>query len=810
MRRTPLAVPALLLAPLLWVELVRALVGAPLRPADLLARLLFVASTLALARAGAPRPAGDGRWAWPWPSAAVVAVALAAALWYALGGATLAAWALVAAAYAALTWAVQVLRAPLPRLARPLLPLVAAGLVGLAAVALVQVEGRFSDEELFVAVEALSLGGLWWWLWVASGALTRALARPALRGRMLSPPRVGLTLALVALASGGAAWLSLRAYQASFFPATAPAFAGITAEAPMRCGEVPAPARTYEGRAVFARLLALLDRHPFKGAPEYGMLALGYGDRARAEAFRAQLLAEAVAGRFSGPANSVKYIQYEAAARVYYYDRVRAAFPSLFTPEEEATVAAWFAAINRRALTVEWVDWAYSMALGAWPEGPYANQESGSGLLAILTATGLGDPALDARNQDYLARNPGGWELRFRNTDDAVIYQPEWITNALYRRLAGAPAPDAQLRRSVDWLFAQALPDGAPLRYNYPEAQSSDGSAYLAATLLGDPRYLWLAGRALEGRAATLGYTGSQPGVEAPMDGVGAAPTLGSCLLFSDSGMPNQAGPLAPDKIVLRDGWEASSTYALLNLRFTGWHRYKATNTLALVYGGGPLVAEQLEGETPAWMPRGRRYFRDKRIPRENLSGLLVGRIGLDAVTARLTGIGDAWAQDPPFYAEVEAFVTAGAYDHSVTTLHDWNGWTQRRALWLYHGGPLIVYDQAEGPAGTPAAISWNLPAATLAAPGRVSLAGGASPAELVVLGAGATTATPQPGGALRLIAAPAAPGRIAQVSVLLTGPWEGAEVTLGAAGTEVLISKGARRLVVPLDGALPGARLES
>lgn len=798
MRRASLAAPALLLAPPLWAELVRALIGAPLSPGDTLARLLFVAVVLALAWAGAPRLATAG-WTWPWPAAAVAALALVAALWYAVAGTTAAAWVLLITAYPALVWAADVLRAPLPRLLRPLLPLAMAALVGLATVTLTQVEGRFSDEELFVAVEVVSLGGLWWWLWLGAGALTRLLPRPELPGRALARPRVWLTLWLVALAVGGSAWLSLRAYQASFFPTTAPGFAGITTAAPMRCGEVAPDARTYEGREVYTRLLALLEQHPNKGAPEYGMLALGTGERARAEDFRAQLLAEAREGRFSGAANSVKYIQYEAAARVYYYDRVRAVFPGLFTPEDENAVAAWFAAVNRRALTVEWVDWAYSMALGAWPEGPYANQESGAGLLAILSATGLADPELEARNRDYLARNPGGWALRFRVTDDAVIYQPEWMTNALYQRRTGAPADDIQVRRSIDWLFAQALPDGMPLQYNYPLAQSSDGPAYLAATLLNDPRYLWLAGRALEGRAATLGYTGSQPGADAPLEGVGAAPTLGSCLIFGDSGMPNQVGPLAPDKVVLRDGWSAASTYALLNLRFTGWHRYKATNTLSLVYRGGPLVAEQLEGETPSWMPRGRRYFRDKRIPRENLSGLLVGRAGLDAVTARLTGIGGAWAQDPPFYAEVEAFTTAGAYDHSVTTLRGWNGWSQRRSLWLYHGGPLVVYDQAEGPAGTPAAISWSLPAATVVAPDRMRLDGGGSPAELVILGAGAITATPQPGGALRVIAAPASPGRIGQVGVLLDGAWTGAEARLADDGSEVLISKGERQLAIPL-----------
>jgi hypothetical protein len=29
-----------------------------------------------------------------------------------------------------------------------------------------------------------------------------------------------------------------------------------------------------------------------------------------------------------------------------------------------------------------------------WPEGPYENQENGAGLLALLEAEGLADPAL--------------------------------------------------------------------------------------------------------------------------------------------------------------------------------------------------------------------------------------------------------------------------------------------------------------------------------------------------------------------------------------------------------------------------------
>ena len=791
----------LLVAPLAWIEAVRWLVGAPLALASIPGHALFVAATLAATWAGAPLATTGRAWRWPWPSAAVVAVAALAALWYGVSGTTPAAWALVAAGYAILIWATKVATADLPRWLRPALPLASALLAGLSTVALGQIEGRFSDEEFFVALQALALAGLWWWLWLASHRLA-AFARPAMPARTLALPRPRVLAPIVALGLAVAATFTWQAYLHSFFPAQAPSYAGITSEEPFLCGSVPASAQTYDGRTVFTRMLELVAAHPQKGAPEYGMLALGSGEVAWAQQFRTQMLAEADAGKFTGPANSVKYIQFEASGRVYYYDRVRAAFPSLFSADDDRRVRAWFAAINRRALTVEWVDWTYSLALGNWPEGPYANQESGAGLLAILNATGLADPALVARNQSYLERHPGGWDVRFRNTDDAVMYEPDWINNAYYQHLAGGGAPPAQVRRSVEWLLLQSLPDGAPLQYNYPFAESSDGAASLAAQMLNDPRYLWLAGRALEGRTATIGYTGAQPGVEQPLELVAQAPTTSSCLLFGDSGMPNQPGPLAPDKIVFRDGWEAGSLYALLNLRFSGWHRYKASNTLTLAYQAGPLVADQLEGPTFGWLPLGRRFFRDKRIPRENLSGLLVARSGMGDLVGQLTG-DSPWAQDPPFYAEVAAFTTGADYDRSTTSLTDWRGWSQRRTIWMYHGGPLVVYDQASGPAGQPAAISWNLPGAAPLQGERIALRGGAAPAELVFVGAGPLQDEAQ-GDARRVLALPAQPGHLSLISVLLTRDWVGADVQLDAAGAtpQIVIAHDTRRLVIPLDGS--------
>jgi len=56
-----------------------------------------------------------------------------------------------------------------------------------------------------------------------------------------------------------------------------------------------------------------------------------------------------------------------------------------------------------------------------WPEGPYENQENGAGLLALLEAEGLTDPALSPANRAYLARNRRGWTARFRVAEDIGV-----------------------------------------------------------------------------------------------------------------------------------------------------------------------------------------------------------------------------------------------------------------------------------------------------------------------------------------------------------------------------------------------------
>lgn len=796
---------------LLWVTLsagltavlegLRLLAGAPFSWDSLAACWTFVAGLLFVLQWTQPYAVGKAIYVWPWPGGLVAGIGVGAALVYGVSGATWTAWGVLWALYVLLLGLERVLAGGQSAFRRWGVRGLLALAGGAIPVAIAQVESHFADEEFFVALEAVALSVFWLLLLGGSRFLVRRAGASGCPGVRVDRRIIGLAFCLVAFAAlNGTVW----AYRHSFYPPVAPTYLGVSARTPFLCGQVLPDPETYDGLDVFRRILARVEANPRKGAPEYGMLALATGEQRWAEAFRESLLREVAEGRFTGPAHSVKSVQFEAALRAYYYPRVRDRFPGLFADAEDKAIREWFAAINRRALTVEWVDLMYGLAFSKWPEGPYENQENGAGLLALLEAEGLADPKLSAANRDYLARNRRGWEARFRVTDDAIVYQPEWIYNAYFQSLYTGHISEENLRRSFEWLLLQALPDGVPLRYNHLLSSSLAGVAYLGARLTGEPRYLWLAGRAVEVLEQREGYLYAQPGVEEPVLMEGRSPTAGSCLIFGDSGLPNQVGPLAPDKIVFRDGWSEDAAYLLLNLRFTGWHRYKATNTVTLVYRQTPLAVDVLDNRSFSWLPVGRSLFRDKRIPRENLNGLLVPKTGMAAVLYTLTGIGGPWAQDPPYYAEVVAFETGEGMDWAHIRLTGWRGWQHDRWVYFYHGGPIVVVDEAKGPARGRAALAWHLSGGRRTEERRIRLRDGAAPAEMLLIPVGSEgrlkIAEEKTGDSgLSVVYYTPADGRLRVVTLFLLEQWVGTDVRLGVEERTLLVAQGQSRITLPL-----------
>ena len=816
--RTPGRWVILTAMPVAFLEVMRWAAGERFSTTHTVIRWSLVAVALVAARFGGLRRTADGRWWWPRRALVVAAVAAAAVLgysqtqgtntwlaWLTLGG--LYAW-LMILAEACWTWQSAVGHRRVRFLARGATVGVTMAFGGLAPILIDQVETRFSEEEFFALVSAVALSLFTGLLLAAHLRLSANVRDRAARpGLCLDIRWVLLGLIPLTIAGG---WGTVRAYQTSFYPPVAPTFEGISAATPFLCAQAPVEDRaSTNNTAVLNRLLALVEANPNKGAPEYGMLALASGSVKWADAFRNAILADADGNRFAGPAHSVKSTQFQAALHVYYLWRIDESFPGLFTEAEQSVLRAWLAAVNCRALTVEWVDWMYGLAFSKWPEGPYENQESGAGLLSLLEVSGYADPELSAANREYLSRNERGWHERFRNNDDAYFYQPEWISNALFQSFYTGSLSERNQRLSFEWLLLQSLPDGSVLRYNHPAPWPVTSIAYLGAQLLTDSRFLWLADRSLAQLEAQGKYLNAQPGLEIPIPRLDAPPPSElSCLLYGDSGLPNQSGPLAPDKIVFRDGWSPDSTYALLNLRFTGWHRYKATNTITLLYQSGPLVEDNTWGQPSTWLPEGRSLFRDKRIPRENLNGLLIERSGMSAVLYQLTGIGGPWAQDPPYYANVVGFETGDQLDWSHTQITGWQGWQHDRWVHFYHrGGPVIVIDKAHGPATQQAALGWHLDSLEAVNGQRYRLRSGEQPVEMLLMTVGTDDASPatvaQRGNSSSPDLVHLAPsgGRLQMATLFLFGEWVGAEVGWDSDGEEVIlwIEQNGERIAVPV-----------
>ena len=756
--------------------------GTPFSWGGLASHLLFVAALLFAATRARPDHVRGVCYVWPWTTTALLTSGAGVALVYGLTGSTWAAWMALAVFYYLLSGLDVVTVSRQKGLRRWGMRCAIAVSAGTIPVAVAQVESQFADEEFFVALQAAALSLFWVAFLVTRHLLAWPTTHTPYRG--LRVDRRWLALVLVVVVSIGAG-ATVRAYQRSFYPHEAPGYESISDETPFICGKVPPDSQIPAGEEVFRRLLTRVEQNPHKGPPEYGMLAIGTGEQRWAEAFRESIMDEAARGLYTGRANSVKWGQHEAALRAYYFPRVQREFPDLFSNRELALLEEWFAAINRRAMTVEWVDWLYGLAYAKRPEGPYENQENGAGLLSLLSSEGLEALELSSDNEEYLTRIPRGWENQFRVTDDALIYQPEWITNAHFQALDTGVAPMENRSLSFEWLLLQALPDGAPLRYNHPIPRYLAGIAYLGARLTEDPRYVWLASRALANAEKNGEYLSAQPGAETPVSLSGYPPTLGSCLLYGDSGLPNQMGPLAPDKIVFRDGWAQDSAYLLLNLRFTGWHRYKASNTITLVYQKTHLVTDALDGVSFGWLPEGRSMFRDKRIPRENLNGLLVERTGMSAVLHALTGVGSSWAQDPPRYAEVVTFETGDNLDWSHTRLVNWRGWQHDRQIYFYHrGGPIVVVDEAIGARKGQAAVAWHFTDGKWTQNHRIRFEHTSNQVEVVLvpmMSEGQTKVTTEGsngGSDLRVVYYGSTQGKIKLATLFLTEPWTDAEVT--------------------------------
>lgn len=576
-----------------------------------------------------------------------------------------------------------------------------------------QINLRFSEEEFYTALMVVFLCLFWLISWLSY----HFFLFPQRQNEVAEFPSLGnarnTILNLVILL--GILVFSIIRYQKSFYPSQPQAFfEGIGPDNPILCEKISVkdPDQAVSVQAVQDKYAAAIENKSNIKTLDLGFLAAYHQSEPYFSRFRDSLLSDASSMLYTQPAGSVKWDQLLAAQTLYYYKTVSEIKPDLFTQADTEEINAWIEAINKRAQTDELVDWMYALAFSHKPVGAYLNQDIGAGLYALLNQLPAIDTSWQNENAEFLNEHPRGWEQGFRVTDDALTYQPVWITNSYFQALLANQTINDNTIRSFDWILAQALPDGGLQTYNFPGKTTIAPISLFGSILLHDPNLLWLTNRSMDTIGEDYNYyvqVGSE--IRTAENLTTEAPEIGSCLIYGNSGLPEQTGPLAADKVVLRNGWERDDLYIMLNLRFSGWHRYKASNAISLIYVGAPLVEEQYTQEAIPWLPTGRALVRDKRIQIEQLNTLLIKRVGLDAVLNTLNSWFGPYSQDPPYYADVEAFSTSPELDYSKTSTKDWHGWDFTRDLFLFQDGPAVIVDKARHAGNKSANIRWHLSA---------------------------------------------------------------------------------------------------
>lgn len=447
-----------------------------------------------------------------------------------------------------------------------------------------------------------------------------------------------------------------------------------------------------------------------KDVSTYASLYLLSGDEKWAYKFKDKILEEAKSNKFLDPSGSVKYWQSEIMIQGYYYLEIINKNPNLFSESENEIIIDWFKRINERMFIVEWVDYMYAFFFIKIPDGLYENQEIGIGALSVLQEILEEDyPELYIKNRDYINNVGVGWKYNFRNPDDSISYQGLWIKNS-YVFAKYSDQNDSLLssnaKNSFEWILLQWPSNGISPGYNEQDPHALPDVMSLGADLFNDGEYKWLANKML--KADETKYYNM--GLEKWNDSIKPIkPNVGSCYIKGTTGIAQRPGPIKPDKIVFRDGWNADSFYALLNLRFAGWHSYKATNSFITIMYGEPFVVEDIGKNDSSWLPSGRALYRDKKIDRIKLNAFQIESSGITNSIYKITGFGSSWYNDPPHYAEVLFFNSTPSIDFSKSRISDWHGWKHDRVSMLLKDNYFVVFDNAHGNNKEKIAITWQL-----------------------------------------------------------------------------------------------------
>lgn len=484
---------------------------------------------------------------------------------------------------------------------------------------------------------------------------------------------------------------------------------------PFLCSSISVQDEHIQNNVTKDDIVAWLRSHEGGGISRLATLYFLTGEDIWAEQFRDQFLKELDIFRGLKNLGSVKSVQEEVAVRGYFYLLMRKENPNLFSENEEDKIINYFKLALGDIFQPGWVDYLYAIPFQMLPEGPYLNQEIGVAALSVANRIiKEEDKELYSVVDDYINKRAIGWSKNFRNPDDSIEYQSIWINNAYLLSLYNKERfyNDTNARNSFEWILNQLAPNNNLISYDKPNPYSMFDTMALGAYLFRDGRYKWFASQMFrkvqkEQNLTTPSYYFGlmfwDDDLEEEM------PHVGSCFLKGTSGFVFQPGGIENDKIVLRDGWSRDSLYTLLNLRFHGWHSYKATNTIVSLIYGVPFVVEDVIYREFRWLPEGKKWYTDRKIDRYRTNGAQMKLSGIGRVIFGLIGMQENWYQDLPSFAEVKYFQAYERSSFSHSIIRNWHGWNHERIAILKNSNYIAFFDFLYGNKEREVGINWHL-----------------------------------------------------------------------------------------------------
>jgi len=435
--------------------------------------------------------------------------------------------------------------------------------------------------------------------------------------------------------------------------------------------------------------------------------------------FKEELINLAISGEFTGSTGGDKAKQIRAARRAMYYQEIKERNPALFSLPEKELIENWFEKVNWKIYDIELVDLVYGFFFKKIPDGPYENQENGVGSLAAISdVIKEANHSLYQKNIEYIDKFAIGFKNNFRNPDDNFYYQSLWLRNAYFLSKYDRKYYNLDnLQKSIEWMLLQYPSTGQSLFYNEPYKLSSFEASpldvfVLAQYLTGDGRYKWISERIIDyinQHREKINFKEIY-GLQFWDENLQSVkPKTELCFLQGSTGIAQKPGQLEPDKIVFREGWDEKNLYALLNLRFSGWHSYPASNALTTIIYKEPFVVDNLMQEYKFSLLHPTRFYNDRKIDRINLNTFQLRSSGLQLMLHQLMGMPSIWRQDPPKFSSVDYFNSTKRVQYSRTSIENWYNWSHSRAIALKNDGFFVVLDHAIGERENDTVVSWHL-----------------------------------------------------------------------------------------------------